>query len=259
MEVAGRMTVVIDTPATTLEGTAACDIPEGAGPAVVSTVRAQDLGRVGGQRVFAWLTLVLEGAEPGAVGVSLGQGMENLPPDTGLPEYAGLTGPAGVESRADGTQGTVAFTSLPRGERAFIGDGWPASISGRISWTCDPVPSEPTPTPAGAVGTAVLSGAVAATFPEAGDDCPTAEDPDGFMTGSAPLDGRDAILEVTIDASGEAWFALYRTPGNKDDIVVGRGRAPVEADEGGGWRVRLAAVPTGIGPLTLDLRWRCGP
>lgn len=252
------MTVVVDTPATTLEGTAACDIPEGAGRAVVGTVRAQDLGRVGGQRVFAWVTLLLEGAEPGAVSVELGQGMENLPPGTGMPAYAGLTGPAGVESRTDGTQGTIAFTDLPSGERGFVGDGWPAAISGRILWKCDPIPSAPTPHPPGAVGTAVLSGAISATFTQSGDDCPTVESPDGFMTGSALLNDQDAILEVTIDPSGEAWFVLYRTPGDKEDIVVGRGRAPVEADKGGGWRVHLAAVPTEIGPVTLELRWRCG-
>jgi hypothetical protein len=251
------MTVALDAPATTLEGPAACDVPEGAGPAFVGTVRAQDLGRVGGHRVFAWVELVLEDAEPGTVSVDLGQGMENLPPDAGLPEYGGLTGPAGVESRTDGTQGTITFTQLPSGERGFVGDGWPAAISGRISWTCDLIPSAPTPPPAGAVGTAVLSGALSATFAASGGDCPTVENPDGFMTGSALLNDTEAILNVTIDPSGETWFVLYRTPGDREDEVAARGRAPVEADEGGGWRVRLAAVPTEIGPVTLELRWRC--
>lgn len=259
MEVAGRMTVVIDAPATTLEGAAACDIPEGTGPAVVGTVRAQDLGRVASHRVFGWVMLVLEGAAPGEVHVSLGQGMENLPPGAGMPEYAGLTGPVGVEMTTDGTTGSITFASLPKGERPFVGDSWSGAVSGRVSWTCDPIPSRPTPKPAGAVGTAGLSGSVSATFPERGDACPTSDAPDGFMTGTAALDGRDAILEVTIDPSGEAWFALYRTPGDKEDVVVGRGRARVEADEGGGWRLRLASAPTEIGPVTLDLRWRCGP
>ena len=55
MEVDGRLTLRLETPATALGGAATCDIAEGADK--VWEIRVQEAGRVGGHRVYASLTL----------------------------------------------------------------------------------------------------------------------------------------------------------------------------------------------------------
>lgn len=258
MEVAGRLAVTIVQPPTTVAGPAVCDIPAGLAR-MVGSVRAQDMGTIGGHRVYASVVLALESAEPGQVALELGQGMEKLPPDAGMPGYGGLIVPIRVDLDAEGRAGTIDFAGLPASERPLVGGSWPADVAGRFEWTCDPIPDEPTPMPPGAVAEATLAGAVEGAFTLTGDDCPTPEHPDGFVIGTATTGDRQAILEVTIADDGVS-FVLYPTPGDKNDMVRGKGPAVIRTlDPGPGWGVTLAVTSADVGPVTLDLRWRCEP
>jgi hypothetical protein len=50
---------------------------------------------------------------------------------------------------------------------------------------------------------------------------------------------------------------LYRTPGDKNDVITATGPASLQV-AGNGWATSLQAAPTGIGPVTLDVEWSCG-
>jgi hypothetical protein len=114
-------------------------------------------------------------------------------------------------------------------------------------------PSEPS----GASGAAKLSGSISGIFGIQGDDCPTPEHPDGFLSGSGMIDSGEAILEVTVKPDSTVSFTLYQTPGDKSDAVAGTGPASLQV-AGDGWATSLQAAPTPIGPVNLDVEWSCG-
>jgi hypothetical protein len=182
--------------------------------------------------------------------------MEKLAPESGMPERAGSVTPASLRLGTDRVDGQFRFGTLTEGQAGLIGSEWPDEVSGTVAWACDPIPAGPTPEPAGANGTAKLSGSLNGLFSIAGGGCPMPDQPDGFMSGTGTMATGEAILEVTV-AGDVVAFVLYRTPGDKEDIVTGKGQATIES-AGRGWAVHLRASPVGIGPVTLDVEWSCG-
>jgi hypothetical protein len=104
LEVGGRLTIEMTTPAAGLGGAARCTVAEGAD--AVSDIKVNAAGTVGGHRVFVWLQLLPDGTAH----IQIGQGMENLPADAGLPEYIGVMDSTGASMAADATTGSLRFT-----------------------------------------------------------------------------------------------------------------------------------------------------
>ena len=197
------------------------------------------------------------GVPNGFTQVEIGQGMENLPPDAGMPQYSGLVDATVASIAADATSGSLRFVDLPRSGEPFVGADWPAAVSGTLEWSCDPIPAEPTLPPLGASGAAKLAGAVSGIFGIRGDECPTPEHPDGFLSGTGTMDTGEAILEVTVRPDLSVSFVLYPTPGDKNDFIAATGPASLQV-AGDGWAVALQEAPTRIGPVTLAAEWSCG-
>ncbi len=254
MAVDGRLTLTIDSPATTLGGAARCTIAEGS--ATVSVIAANQAGQVGGHRIYASLTFMVDeaGVPSALASLEFGQGMEDLPADAGLPQYSGLVDVAVATIAADRTSGSLPFADLRSGGTTFIGADWPVAVSGSVEWSCEPIPAGPPSAPAGASGAAKLSGSLSGIFSIRGDDCPTPEHPDGFLSGL--MDDGETILEVTVWPDATASFVLYPPTGDKNASISAAGPAPIQV-AGHGWAVALRAAPAGIGPLTLDVEWTC--
>jgi hypothetical protein len=104
-------------------------------------------------------------------------------------------------------------------------------------------------------GTAMLSGSMVGSFQLEGD-CPTPDEPDGYMIGEGTVDGHAAELDVSflVDAVG---FGTW-PPGDKEGRVGGLAPLTFEPLDDGGWRVLAEAELEGAGPVTLEVRWTCG-
>ena len=144
MEVAGRLTIVLDEPAVTLEGEATCSTAPNT--RTVASVTADPFGEAGGHRLFA---AVHRGSGDGSFDVALGQ--HTNPGDRDEPAYVGQ--PAPLDLQVDRDWGEVSFrfeglaistTPTIPGEPEpgpLVGVDWPSSLSGRVEWTCDEVPN----------------------------------------------------------------------------------------------------------------------
>lgn len=263
IEVSGQLSVSIDGLATDLTGEAGCQTEPGGRR--IASIRAFEVGRVGGHRVYA--SLDLEPLSDGRVYIELGQGGEGM--SDGQPRsYAGDIAAIDAEVEVDRIQGSLGFAGLTAVE-PFVGVDWPRTIAGRVDWRCDdPALVTPDPYPGQheepqTTGSATLTGAITGTFEIQGGDCPTPDSPIGFMTSSGTIDGRPAILEISFppETVPMVGFALYRTPGDKYDLVRGLA-APVTiepADDGGSeWHAQVEIAAESIGPVKLDVEWECG-
>ena len=139
MEVSGRLTIVLDEPAVTLEGDATCRTAPNT--RTIFGVAANTVGEAGGHRLHA--TVNREPSDD-SVAVELGQGAEDLPPGSGDAVYVGQLAPLDLHVDGDGGGGSFRFQGLgvstsPMDGR-FADVDWPLSLSGRVEWTCDEVP-----------------------------------------------------------------------------------------------------------------------
>jgi hypothetical protein len=70
------------------------------------------------------------------------------------------------------------------------------------------------------------------------------------------LDTGETILEVTVRSDATVSFVLYRTPGDKNNLVSVTVPAPLQV-AGHAWATHLQAAPAGIGDFSLDIEWSC--
>lgn len=265
VEVPGQLSILVDEAGVELSGAALCRTEPGARR--VAGITANEMGLVGGHRIF--MMLELEPLPGGRVQVELGQGGESMPAGP-IRSYIGEAPASDVDVRDDLAQGSLRFIGLTAAE-PFLGVDWPSSIGGRIEWRCDEIPDVVPPDPYPGqddepvtTGSAALTGGISGTFEIDGSDCPTPSSPGGFLSGLGSVDGRAAILEISFfpEAVPEVGFVLYRTPGDKYDMVRG---LPVPVliepadDRGYGWRAGAVIAAGSAGTVVLELEWQCGP
>lgn len=139
LETAGRMTGSVTGDGLRLvaraEATARCfSVGDGRDLGYVTT---DDVGEFGPFTLRAWVHTPVGGAD--AVRVDLVVDSADLAEGA---DHLGWTGPARlVESNEDGTRGQVMFENLPREvvkQPTSSAAGWPATLSGTISWACAP-------------------------------------------------------------------------------------------------------------------------